>query len=131
MIPRIEIRLLQIAICTACIVPLTAGAVGMGLGPWMLKDGIPPDLNSHFRYLSGLLFAIGIGFLSTVPRIAERGPRFRLLTSIVAVGGLARLGAAVFMATLTPAIVFPLVMELLVTPGLALWQRRVAKAVGR
>ncbi len=45
------------------------------------------DLDSHFRYLSGLLLAIGIGFASTVPRIEAQGGRFWLLTGIVMVGG--------------------------------------------
>jgi len=50
--------------------------------------GIGAD--SHFRYLSGLLLGIGLGFWSTIPRIEANGDRFRLLSFIVVAGGLAR-----------------------------------------
>lgn len=108
--------------------PISAGAAGMLLGPPMLDYGAvgSGDLDSHFRYLSGLLFAIGIGFASTVPRIEEQGGRFLLLTFIVMVGGIGRLLSLLSIGTPSPAMMAALVMELLVTPCLALWQRRVA-----
>ena len=49
-----------------------------------------------------------------------------LLTGIVMLGGLARLVLAVRLGTWTPWVIAPLAMELLVTPALCLWQRRVA-----
>lgn len=41
--------------------------------------------------------------------------------------GLSRLGAVLFVVPLTAPDVFTLVMELLVTPSLFLWQRHLAK----
>jgi hypothetical protein len=80
------------------------------------------DLDSHFRYLSGLLLAIGLGFASTIPHIEIRGRRFRLLAGIVVLSGVGRL---VSIGSPSPAMLAALVMELIVTPGLALWQYRV------
>ena len=85
------------------------------------------DLDSHFRYLSGLLLGIGIAFASTVPRIETRAARFLLLTCIVVTGGIGRLAALLAMGTPSTAMLAALGMELVVTPGLALWQLRVAK----
>ncbi len=86
-----EKRLLQIAICVCCAVPLAGGLLGVVQGGrWF---GQPPEvtLDSHFRYLSGLLLAIGLVFLSTVPRIETHTRTFTVLTTLVAVGGCARM----------------------------------------
>jgi hypothetical protein len=53
--------------------------------PW------PTDLDSHFRFLSGVFLAVGIGFYSTVVSIEKRTGRFRLLAGFVFAGGVARL----------------------------------------
>ena len=92
-----------------------------------LARPIPPELDSHFRYLSGLFLVMGIGFATCVPGIAAKGPRFRALGAMVIVGGLARawswwsVGAPPFGHR------FGLVMELGVVPLLLLWQARVAR----
>ena len=127
-ISRIEKRALQIVVATGSLVPLGAGAAGILLGLRMLGSGTvgSDDLDSHFRYLSGLLLAIGIGYASTVPRIETQGGRFRLLTGIVMLGGIGRLVSLLSIGPPSPAMEAALVMELLVTPGLALWQHRVA-----
>lgn len=121
-----ERRLLQAAIILACVVPIGAGAAGMTNGPGHAAAG-SIDLDSHFRYLSGLLFGLGLGFLGCVPRIEKRSSIFRLLGLMVIVGGLARLGAALFIGWPGPAHIFALVMELGIVPGLMLWQYRVAR----
>ncbi len=125
-----EKRVLQAAVALSCLVPLAAGLSGMILGPYLSGGlvSVPTDLDSHFRYLSGLLFAIGLGFLSTVPRIEHQRARFLGLTGIVVVGGLGRL-ASVAALGLPPAVSMKaaLVMELLVTPALCLWQARIAR----
>jgi hypothetical protein len=98
-------------------------------GPAFLKgvgDPSPADLDSHFRYLSGLLFAIGIAFASCIPGIERKTARFRLLALIVFVGGLGRLLGLASSGVPGPGHVFGLVMELGTVPLLALWQARVA-----
>jgi Domain of unknown function (DUF4345) len=109
-------------------VPVAAGAAGMLIGPRMVDRGFggAGDLDSHFRYLSGLLLAVGIGFVSTIPHIERRGDRFLLLTAIVLTGGIGRLISVLLHGVPSSAMLAALVMELGVTPGLALWQQRVA-----
>jgi hypothetical protein len=123
----LERRSLQIVVAAGSVVPIGAGAAGMLMGPRMLDDGVlgSGDLDSHFRYLSGLLLAIGLGYASTVPRIETHGRRFRLLTGIVIVGGIGRLLSLLSVGVPSAPAVAALVLELLVTPCLALWQRRI------
>ncbi len=123
----VEKRLLQAAVAAGGIVPFAAGGSGVVLGAGMTGAHVPADLDSHVRYLSGLLLAIGLGFWSTIPRIETRGARFRLLTLIVVVGGLARLGGVLARGWPGVPMLFGLAMELGVTPGLCLWQARVAR----
>lgn len=128
-----ERRALQFAVAIACLVPIGAGGAGILLGPRMLgADAIAPgDLDSHFRYLSGLLLAIGLGYASAIPSIELQGRRFRLLTGIVVAGGVGRLMSLLAIGPSSAAMVAALGMELLVTPMLALWQWRVARAAAR
>lgn len=123
-----EKRLLQIAILLAGCVPVAGGLLGAlegarAFGAW---PGYAAD--SHVRYLSGLLFAIGLIFWGCVPAIERRGAVFRVLTSLVVIGGFARL-AGVFLAGDPGSMRWTLAMELGVTPALCLWQARVARQV--
>jgi hypothetical protein len=122
-------RTLQIAVALGSLVPIGAGAAGALLGPRMLGAAAVAsgDLDSHFRYLSGLLLAIGLGYASTIPRIETHEAQFRLLTCIVVVGGLGRLVSVLSIGFTSPTMAAALAMELLVAPGLALWQHRVAR----
>lgn len=123
-----ERRLLQIIVCAGSLVPLVAGLVGLVLGPAGLgANQTPPiDFDSHFRYLSGLLLALGCGFLSTVPHIERHRGRFIFLTLIVFTGGTGRLlGIALIGVPSWPSF-SALVLELLVAPALALWASRLA-----
>lgn len=120
---------LQVAVGLACLVPIGAGAAGIVLGAQMIgSSGLPADFDSHFRYLSGLLLGIGLGFASAIPRIEAQGRRFRLLAAVVVIGGVGRLVSLLMIGAPSSAMLAALAMELLVTPGLAVWQRRVAHA---
>ncbi len=120
-------RLLQLAIAVFGLVPVSAGLTGVILGPVMAADGVyGVSADSHFRYLSGLLLGIGIAFWSTIPKLAQNGSRFRLLTLIVFIGGLGRLLSLVEMGAPSTPMLFGLTMELAVTPALCLWQSRIA-----
>jgi hypothetical protein len=119
-------RALQTAVAVAALVPLTAGLVGI-FAPARLDLAGSPQSLTHTAYLSGLLLAIGLGFWSTVPAIETKGARFSLLTALVALGGLARLIAAIRLGVWSPGVTGPLVMELGVTPALWLWQKRLAR----
>ncbi len=125
-----ERRLLQLAIALACLVPLTAGAWGVLLGPTMLKGVSLPghaDLDNHFRYLSGLLLGIGLGFAVAIPTIERRSEMFAVLSAVVVVGGVARLAALLSGNLPSTPHVLALGMELLIVPLLLVWQRRIAR----
>lgn len=121
-------RALQIAVGLGGCVPVGAGLAGVLSGGGFVGAALDAAADSHLRYLSGLLLAIGLGFWSTIPRITEHGGRFALLTAIVVAGGLARLLALPLAGWPGVPMAAALVMELLVTPALFLWQRRLARA---
>jgi len=127
-----ERRMLQVAVVLGGLVPVGAGLWGALLGAGFVTEGVDASLegrslDSHVRYLSGLLLGIGLGFWHAVPSIERRTGRARLLTGLVVIGGLARLlGVAVHGAPPAPML-FGLGMELIVTPLICLWQGRVAR----
>lgn len=130
--PQAERRALQAVILAGGCVPVGAGLIGILAGPGAFAAAeASPTLSSHVAYLSGLLLAIGLGFWSCIPRVEVRGHRIRLLAAIVVVGGLARLLALATTGVPQTPHLLALVMELGVTPGIALWQARVASRLPR
>ncbi|THD77510.1 MAG: DUF4345 domain-containing protein [Phenylobacterium sp.] len=122
MTPGLERRLLQVSVALAGLVPVSAG----GWGAWHGLGAGGFGGETHGHYLSGLLLGIGLIFWWTIPTIERRGTVVRTLTGVVLVGGLARLDDAL-RTGFGPTVVFPLVMELGVTPLLALWRERVGR----
>lgn len=118
---------LQFAVALACLVPLSAGTLGVIQGAGAFGGAGPVDLDSHVRYLSGVFLGVGLGFASCVPRIEAMGGRFRLLGACVVIGGLARLAGVVAHGWPSVGHRFGLAMELVVVPLLLLWQWRVAR----
>ena len=126
----IERRLLQFVLLVLSLSPLGIGGAGMIFGPTWLKGiaTVPPDLDSHFRYLSGIFFGLGIALLSCIPRIEVMTVRFRWIAALVVVGGLARLGGLVAHDAPSRGHIAGLGLELVVTPLMVLWQARLARA---
>jgi len=123
-----ERRALQCAVALACTVPLAMGGLSVLHGVTILKGASPAaDLDSHFRYLSGIFLAVGIAFASCVPQIERKGARFQLLGWLIVAGGLARLMSWISIGAPSAGHRFGLVMELGVVPLLMLWQARVAR----
>ena len=128
MSPGVERRLLQIVSALAALVPLSFGTIGVLRGAaWLAKAPVTPDLDSHFRYLSGIFLMLGIGFASCIPRIETQTARFRLLGAMVVTGGLARALSLAQLGAPSTGHVFGLAMELGVVPLLVVWQARVAR----
>lgn len=96
-----------------------------------IREPVAMDLDSHFRYLSGLLFGIGLGFAACIPRIERSGTLFAALTAIVIVGGLARLLSLLIDGAPGAGHLFGLAMELGTVPLLCLWQRSLARRLGQ
>ncbi len=124
---------MQITVGVAGLVPVGAGLAGMLEGAGLLAQRWPgASLDSHVRYLSGLLLGIGLAYWAMVPHIERRLALFPVLSAIVVLGGLARLlGLALVPERPNAVMLAALVMELAVTPALALWQARVAAGEGR
>ena len=130
MTPRTETRFLQAFVALACLIPIVAGAAGLIESAAMLRGvdpPVPPDLDSHYRYLSGLLLGIGIGFAACVPRIERKSASFRMLGGIVIVGGLGRLLSLLETGAPSRDHQLALAMEIGAIPLLILWQARVAR----
>lgn len=128
MTPAAERRLLQGAAALACLIPLGAATTGILLGAGWLMDGpVAPDLDSHFRYLSGIFLVVGLGFASCIPAIERMGPRFRLLGAMVVAGGLARAVSLAVVGTPSAGHLAGLGVELAAVPLLLVWQARVAR----
>lgn len=122
-----ERRLLQITVAILGLAPVGAGLAGVVLGPSMLNLWGGPALDSHYRYLSGLLLGVGLAYWSAIPTIERAGERFSLLTLLVVIGGL---GRAISMLRFGPpgrAMGAALALELIVAPLVYLWQMRVAR----
>ncbi len=127
LVPATSRRLLQAAIAIGGLVPVAAGLTGMILGPSFMADqSYAVSADSHVRYLSGLLAAIGVAFWATIPAIERHAARFRLLTALVVAGGIGRLISLLTVGVPSPSMLFGLVMELAVTPALCLWQGALA-----
>lgn len=118
----------RLAVFVLAFVPVSAGFAGALLGAGLPGLDAPAgaiNLDSHVRYLSGLLLGIGLGFWSTVMRPAIRLDRFRLLAMIVIIGGAARF-LSLFAAGWPDAPhVGALAMELVVTSALLAWSMRL------
>lgn len=127
-----EKRVLQVAVAIACLVPLLTGGESILRGAaWMAKGPVSVDLDSHFRYVSGIFFALGVAFTTCVPGIERKGARFRLLGAMVVCGGCARLWSLIAVGAPSQGHLFGLAMELGVVPVLMGWQWRVARLARR
>ncbi len=109
----------------ACLVPLLAGGAGAFTGAGFLR-GEAAAVDSHLRYLSGLLLGIGLGFLWASLDLPRRGWVFDVLAPIVVLGGLFRLAGLLHAVPPWPHVA-ALGMELAVTP-LLWWAVRRGKA---
>ena len=129
MAPLTEKRLLQAALVLGGAFSLfvALGSVSGGVGFIARDAAANVDLDSHFRYLSGIFLGVLIALYSCVPGIERRGPRLRLLGGLIVCGGLARLAGAAAMGLPGIGHRYGLVMELIVTPLILLWQMRVAR----
>lgn len=87
-------------------------------------ENVSVGLDSHIRYLSGILMAIGLCFWSFIPNLENKTREIRLLSFVVFVGGLSRLSFTILTGDIDKSIFFAVAMELLITPLICFWQSR-------
>ena len=129
MSPAAEKRLLQAAIAATLLLPLSAALAGVLGGPHFLgrPPVIPTDLDSHFRYVSGLFLGMLLLFASCIPNVERHGARLRMLGFMVFIGGLFRLYSLVTIGTPSTGHLIGLGIELVELPLILLWQARLAR----
>lgn len=122
----LERRLLQVVVAVLCLSPLGFGLMGI-MHPDSFGGDMPIGVDSHFRYLSGIFFGLGIMAASCVPRIEAQTDRFFWVVLLVVIGGVARLHGFVFAGAPEGTQFYAVFVELVLTPLVGLWQRRVAR----
>ncbi len=128
MSPGAEKRLLQAVMLLVLLVPLAGALLGIVRGPEAFdRTATGVTLDSHFHYLSGLLLAMVLLFLTCVPNIERNGARLRFVAVLPITGGFMRLVS--LLAEGAPAWEHQaaLAIELGVVPLILLWQARLAR----
>jgi len=123
-----ERRLLQLLVAVAGLVPVGGGMLLALWGAGAMGEIVRADLDSHLRYLSGLLAAIGVAYWTAIPEIEKEGAKIGLLTAIVVAGGFARAVGVLIMGPPGPLMTGALGMELVVAPAIYFWQLRIQRA---
>lgn len=118
---------LQISVALAGLAPVAGGMSVAIWGAGALGEPATGALDSHLRFLSGLLAAIGIAYWTTIPDIEKAGARFQLLTLIIVAGGFARAVGMLLAGPPGPVMSTALGLELIVAPALFLWQSRIQR----
>jgi len=130
MTSAISKRSLQCIVSLLGLVPVTVGSYGVICGPDFLQGTLTPsvDLDSHFRYLSGIFLGVGLAFYACVSAIERKTLLFRFAAGVVVLGGLARLASLLLVGVPSAGHVMGLGLELVVVPLLTIWQSRLAGA---
>ena len=122
-----QARLFRALVLILAVVPVVAGAVGVLTGrafPGFGAEGATADLDSHVRYLSGILFAVGLGFWACALGLGNATARFNGLALLVVAGGAGRLLSLPAAGAPSAGHLAGLGLELAVVPLLAFWQAR-------
>ena len=128
MSPQTEKRAWQVLLSLVLILPFTAAIAGVVKGPVFLgrPPVIPTDLDSHFRYVSGIFLAMLLFYVSCIPAMERKTQRLRLLGALTVAGGLARLYSLVGVGVPSIGHQVGLCIELGIAPAMILWQARIA-----
>jgi hypothetical protein len=125
-----EALFLQIVVSVLSAIPVSAGLAGVVCSwkfPGFALSNWPIDVDSHFRFLSGIFLCVGVCFLTCVPNILRKTERFRLLSTLVFTGGLGRLLSLLVVGQPSAGHVVGLVFELVIVPLLVCWQAWLVK----
>lgn len=127
--PQAEKRVMQGVMCVVLLLPASAVIPSLVSGPGFLGHPpvIPTDLDSHFRYVSGIFLGVLVLIAACIPRIERQGPLFRMLGGVIVLGGLSRLVSLLLVGVPSIGHQIGLAVELGLMPLLMLWQARLAR----
>lgn len=119
--------ILQAMTAFSALVLLAIGLSGVLLGVQFLHGAGAITVDNYFRFLSGVIAAIGFVFLCSLRHVERHRDRFAVLTFVIFIGGLAHLYSVLQHGVPSIGTLFGLFMELIYAPLLWLLQRHVAK----
>lgn len=122
-------RRLKLAVRVLCILAFATGALDMVAGVKLLNLGgarldsvaSDPVLNSQIGFWGAIWFGFGIVLWRTSADLRTEASLFRILCGIIALSGLARLGAAFTYGFPGPALTAAIVVEIGGGLGLFVW----------
>ena len=126
-----ERKLLQIAFALAGLVLIVFGLAGVFFGAGFADLSGNVVMDSYFRFLKGMLLAIGLIYWSSLANVERHGERISLVTFILVLGAVPRLIAVIGHGVPTIGILIGLAGELIFAPLLWLWHRHVAEVAKR
>lgn len=88
-------RALQLVVLAKCLQPLAVGSLGLlwDVEFYIPAEGVSPNLDSQFRFMSGWDVGLSIIAWWIVPRIESQTALFRIVCFAVFLGGLGRIAA--------------------------------------
>ncbi|WP_394693657.1 DUF4345 domain-containing protein [Hyphobacterium sp.] len=121
-------RGLQIFLAVFSLAPLYFGVTGVlfGAAGHMSAEAVTPDLDSQFRYLSGLYIGFAALIWWFIPNVDRHVWLFRLMTLAVFLGGLSRLYSYLTVGAPGPELVAGIAIEIAL-PLIIIWQTAVAR----
>ncbi|GJL97295.1 MAG: hypothetical protein DHS20C06_11120 [Hyphobacterium sp.] len=121
-------RALQIFLAVFSLAPLYFGVIGVmsGAGGMMSPAAVTPDLDSQFRYLSGLYIGFTLIIWWFIPNIDRHVWLFRLMVLAIFLGGAARLFSFISVGAPAPEMIVGIGIELSL-PLIIIWQTTVAR----
>jgi Domain of unknown function (DUF4345) len=121
-------RGLQIFLAIFSLAPLYFGVTGVlfGAAGHMPVEAVTPDLDSQFRYLSGMYIGFTALIWWFIPNIDRHVWLFRLLTLAIFLGGLSRLLSFLTVGAPAPEMVAGIGIEIAL-PLIVIWQTAVAR----
>lgn len=124
-------RNLQIAMAILGAIPVLTGIISMlGLSdPLYASAGIPANalLDSNLRFFAGVWLGLGLALYWIIPSIEKQTLLFRVLWSMIFLGGIGRLASMVFLSMPPLPFVGFTILEIVGAPFFLWWQARIAK----
>ena len=122
-------HLLKMVVRAFCLIAFLTGAVDMFAGVHLLIVGgahlrdVTDDavLNSQVGFRGAIWFGFGVILWRASAHLRDEANSFRILCAIIALSGLARLGAAIVYGLPGPVLTGAMILELVTGVGLLAW----------